>query len=61
MEDENIFSNGNKRKNSEKINNLEKIKKSKMENTTYAFTKMGKGPTNKDKMNIIELDINELS
>jgi len=52
----------NKRKISEILNNLEeKIKKSKNKITSSDLINMGKIPTNKDKMNIIEIDINELS
>jgi len=58
MDDEKI---GKKRKKSEILNDLEKIKNSKIKISSYDLTNMGKVPANKDKMNIIELDINELS
>ena len=52
---------GKKRKNDDYLDNLGKIKKPKIEITSSQIINMGKVPSNKDKINIIELDINELS
>ena len=53
--------------NFENENNLDdskknkKIKKAKIENTSYGIINMGKQPSNNQKDNVIEIDINELN
>lgn len=62
MDDYLIFTRGKKRKISEILNNLgKKIKKPKNQITSLGNINMGKTPSNKDKLNMIEIDINELS
>ena len=51
---------GKKRKKNENVNDLEKIKKSK-NRISSLDSNMGKMPSNKDKLNTIEIDINELT
>jgi len=57
---ENDIPEKNKRK-SENLENLDKIKKSKTDFSSYDSNNMGKVPSSKDKLNVIELDIAELS
>ena len=52
---------GKKRKNLDALEDLGKIKKSKNKNSSSGIINMGKVPANKDKISVIELDINELS